>query len=78
MSDSQELIGSQISDYRLKNRLGRGTFGTVYLSENMHDQSLAAVKVLNIHLSSKDDLGKKCFFQSTTSPTLIPSQRLNR
>lgn len=55
MSHPQDQIGKQIGDYRLQLQLGRGTFGTVYLAEHVLDHSQAAVKVLQIQLSNRDD-----------------------
>ncbi len=56
MADPSERIGQNIGDYRLTRYLGKGTFGMVYLSEHLHDHSQAAVKILQIQLSSRNDL----------------------
>ncbi len=56
MADPQERIGQQIGEYRLLRQLGKGTFGTVYLAEHFHNHSYAAVKLLQIRLTSRDDL----------------------
>jgi serine/threonine protein kinase len=57
MADSQDgRIGQQIGDYRLQRRLGKGTFGTVYLVEHLHDHSQAALKLLQLQLTSGNDL----------------------
>lgn len=41
--------------YRLLRLLGKGTFGTVYLAEHLHDYTPAAVKVLHIPLTGSND-----------------------
>ncbi len=57
MADLQEgRIGQQIGDYRLQRRLGKGTFGTVYLAEHLHDHAQAALKLLQLQVTSRDDL----------------------
>ena len=56
MADAQERIGQSIGDYRLLRLLGKGTFGTVYLAEHLHDHTSAAVKVLHIPLTGHDAL----------------------
>jgi eukaryotic-like serine/threonine-protein kinase len=55
MADAQERIGQSIGDYRLQRLIGKGTFGTVYLAEHLHDHTHAAVKVLHFPLTSSDD-----------------------
>ena len=56
MAEPQERVGQSIGDYRLTRYLGKGTFGMVYQSEHLHDHSQAAVKLLQIQLSSRNDL----------------------
>jgi eukaryotic-like serine/threonine-protein kinase len=56
MVDLQSRIGQQIGEYRLLHRLGRGSFGTVYLAEHIHDGSQAAVKLLQLQLTRYEDL----------------------
>jgi outer membrane protein assembly factor BamB len=56
MVDQQSRIGQQIGEYRLLNRLGRGSFGLVYLAEHIHDGSQAAVKLLQLQLTRYEDL----------------------
>ncbi len=56
MGNSQEHIGQQIGDYRLQRQLGKGSFGTVYLAEHLHDHSHAAVKLLALQITSRNDL----------------------
>ncbi|GAC1480818.1 MAG: hypothetical protein NVS2B12_35930 [Ktedonobacteraceae bacterium] len=46
----------QIGEYRLIRQLGKGTFGTVYLAEHLHDQSQVAIKILQLQLTSSKDL----------------------
>lgn len=50
--DSKEIVG----DYRLVSQLGRGTFGTVYLAEHVHEHTQVAVKVLNLQLTDQKHL----------------------
>ncbi len=54
MADIQERIGQSIGDYRLQCLLGKGTFGTVYLAEHLHDHTSAAVKVLHFPLTDRN------------------------
>jgi|SRR5437667_2085249 len=54
MADPQERIGQSIGDYRLLRLLGKGTFGTVYQAQNLHDHTSKAVKVLHFPLTSRD------------------------
>ncbi len=56
MVDTQDYTGQQISEYRLQRQLGRGTFGVVYLAEHIHDQSLAAIKLLRLQLTRSLEL----------------------
>ncbi len=56
MVDPRERVGQRIGDYRVLRPLGQGTFGTVYLAEQIYDSSQAAVKVLQMQLTSRDDL----------------------
>ncbi len=56
MQDQQEdRLGQQVGEYRLVDKLGGGGFGTVYLAEHVHEQTQAAVKVLDIRLSKTGD-----------------------
>lgn len=55
--------GQRLGDYLLTRRLGQGTYGTVYLGQNIHDQTQAAIKVLEIP-SSEAKL--KNFFRNFT------------
>ena len=56
MVDQQSRVGQQVGEYRLLNRLGRGSFGIVYLAEHIHDGSQAAVKLLQLQLTRYEDL----------------------
>ena len=47
-------VGQQFGDYCLTRFLGRGSFGDVYLGEHVHDNTLAAIKVLQARLTSED------------------------
>ncbi|HZR43009.1 MAG TPA: serine/threonine-protein kinase [Ktedonobacteraceae bacterium] len=49
--------GQQLDHYRLIRLLGKGTFGDVYLAENIHRKTQVAVKVLNVHLSKEEFYG---------------------
>lgn len=56
MVDPRERVGQRIGDYRVLRPLGQGTFGTVYLAEQVYDSSQVAVKVLQMQLIGRDDL----------------------
>jgi serine/threonine protein kinase/ABC-type branched-subunit amino acid transport system substrate-binding protein len=49
-------VGERFGDYRLLKRLGGGGFGEVYLGEHIHNHRSAAIKVLNVRLTSEADL----------------------
>lgn len=55
--------GQRLGDYLLTRKLGQGTYGIVYLGQNIHDQTQAAIKVLEIP-SSEAKL--KTFFRNFT------------
>ena len=48
-----DLVGQQLSNYRLVRLLGQGGFGDVYLGEHTYLKSPAAIKVLHTALSDK-------------------------
>ncbi len=48
-----DRTGQQLGNYRLLHLLGRGGFADVYLGEHVHLNTLAAIKVLDTHLSSE-------------------------
>ncbi len=48
-----DRTGQQLGNYRLLRLLGRGGFATVYLGEHIYLNTLAAIKVLDAHLSSE-------------------------
>src|SRR5437588_288253 len=48
-----DLVGQQLSNYRLVRVLGQGGFGDVYLGEHTYLKSPAAIKVLHTALSDK-------------------------
>ncbi|HEV7235130.1 MAG TPA: serine/threonine-protein kinase, partial [Ktedonobacteraceae bacterium] len=48
-----DRMGQQLGNYRLLRLLGRGGFADVYLGEHVHLNTLAAIKVLDTHLSSE-------------------------
>jgi len=56
MAEQKEHLGQQVGEYRLFQQLGRGSFGAVYLAEHLHDHSQAAVKLLRLQLTSREDL----------------------
>jgi serine/threonine protein kinase len=56
MAEQQERLRQQVGEYRLFQQLGRGSFGAVYLGEHLHDHSQAAVKLLRLQLTSREDL----------------------
>ena len=56
MADHVDRVGQRFGDYRLNRWLGGGSFGDVYLGEHVNDNTLAAVKVLQIRLTDKEDL----------------------
>jgi len=49
-----DRIGQRFGEYRLIRFLGKGSFGDVYLGEHLHDNTLAAVKVLQARLTNED------------------------
>src|SRR5579884_1673998 len=56
MADYLERIGQIMGDYRLLSWLGGGSFGNVYLAEQIRDGSRVALKVLQVRLTAADDL----------------------
>src|SRR5215471_11674349 len=49
-----DRIGSQVGNYRLISRLGKGGFAEVYLGEHIYLRSKAAIKLLNTQLSEQN------------------------
>ncbi len=56
MAERIDRIGQRFGDYVLHSRLGGGSFGDVYLGEQVHEHSLAAIKVLHVRLTRSEDL----------------------
>jgi serine/threonine protein kinase len=56
MADHLERIGQTVGDYRLLSWLGGGGFGHVYQAEPIHGGGQVAIKILQIHLTERDDL----------------------
>lgn len=50
----EDRIGQQCGNYRLVKLLGQGGFAQVYLGENIHLKTRAAIKVLQTRLTAKD------------------------
>src|SRR5690348_7484448 len=49
-----ERVGQQFGNYRLIGLLGRGQFAEIYLSEHVHLETQAAIKVLQTQLTAPD------------------------
>ncbi len=49
-----DRIGQRFGEYRLIRFLGKGSFGDVYLGEHLHDNTWAAIKVLQARLTNED------------------------
>ncbi len=56
MANHLDRIGQQVGDYRLLRWLGGGSFGHVYLAEQVCDHSQVAIKLLHIRLSRSEEL----------------------
>ncbi len=53
-NSASSLLGKQIGNYRLNKILGHGGFANVYLAENIHISTLAAIKVLHAQLEQSE------------------------
>jgi serine/threonine protein kinase len=51
---NDNLVGQQLSSYRLISQLGVGTFSEVYPGEHMHFGTKAAIKVLQTQSDRQD------------------------
>ncbi len=49
-----DRMGQRFGEYRLTRFLGQGSFGEVYLGEQVHERTWAAIKVLQARLTSED------------------------
>lgn len=75
MASIQGRIGEQIGEYRLLRYLGCGSFSVVYLAEQIHDHTLAAVKLLHTPLTASN--GWRAFLNEARSirlqhPHILP------
>jgi serine/threonine protein kinase len=52
MADHGRREGQQLGNYRLIQSLGQGNFAEVYLGQHLHQDTLAAIKVLHSLLNS--------------------------
>ena len=50
----QNRVGQRIGNYQLTRLLGRGSFGDVYLGQQVHDNTPAAIKVMQTRLTPED------------------------
>ncbi len=50
----QNRVGQRIGNYQLTRLLGQGSFGDVYLGQQVHDNTPAAIKVLQTRLTPED------------------------
>jgi serine/threonine protein kinase len=53
MAKEQDQTGEYLGAYRLLRQLGRGSFGSVYLAQHIHEQRQVAVKRLQMTLNDK-------------------------
>jgi outer membrane protein assembly factor BamB/serine/threonine protein kinase len=56
VAEQQEQRGQIVGEYRLLRKLGGGSFGQVYLAEHVRDHQQVALKLLQVHLTTKEDL----------------------
>jgi hypothetical protein len=56
MAEQRDWIGQIVGEYRLLRKLGGGSFGQVYLAEHIRDNNQVALKLLQVYLTTKEDL----------------------
>ena len=54
-----DLTGHQLDGYRLKKRLGEGTFGMVYLADDLRRKREVAIKVVDPATTTQDQFYRK-------------------
>src|SRR5688572_16881758 len=69
------LEGQQLGSFRLKQRVGSGGMGTVYLAEHTLIGSQVAVKVLHPHLAAHPSLVKR-FYAEARAVNLIGHENI--
>ncbi len=70
-----DWIGQKLGNYRLTRVLGEGGFATVYLGEHIYLQTPAAIKVLQIHLTTdalERFLAEARIVARLTHPHIVP------
>jgi serine/threonine-protein kinase len=73
----EDLVGRQLGSFRLKQLLGLGGMGAVYLGEHRVIGSRVAVKVLHPHLASQPTLVKR-FYTEARAVNLVGHENILR